>query len=53
VYTGPQVPEGAKSLAYALELRVGDRTLTDEDATEVRQRILSELAERFGARLRA
>jgi phenylalanyl-tRNA synthetase beta chain len=53
VYTGPQVPEGEKSLAYALELRVGDRTLTDEDATEVRRRILSELAERFGARLRA
>jgi phenylalanyl-tRNA synthetase beta chain len=53
VYTGPQVPEGKKSLAYALELRVGDRTLTEEDATEVRRRILSELEERFGARLRA
>jgi phenylalanyl-tRNA synthetase beta chain len=53
VYSGPQVPEGKKSLAFALALRVPDRTLTDEDAAVVRDRIVAELAERFGARLRA
>lgn len=53
VYSGPQVPEGKKSLAFALALRVPDRTLTTEDATVVKDRIVAELAERFGARLRA
>jgi phenylalanyl-tRNA synthetase beta chain len=53
IYTGPQVPESKKSLAYALELRAPDRTLTESDATEVRARILRELESRFGAKLRA
>ncbi|HEX3326907.1 MAG TPA: phenylalanine--tRNA ligase subunit beta [Actinomycetota bacterium] len=53
VYSGPQVPEGKKSLAFALALRVPDRTLTTEDAAVVKDRIVAELAERFGARLRA
>jgi phenylalanyl-tRNA synthetase beta chain len=53
VYTGPQVPEGKKSLAYALELQVPDRTLTDADALRVRERVMQELEARFGARLRA
>ena len=52
VYTGEQVPAGKKSLAYALELRVPDRTLTDEDATTVRDRILGAVGERTGAELR-
>jgi phenylalanyl-tRNA synthetase beta chain len=53
IYSGPQVPEGKKSLAYALELRVPDRTLTESDATDVRGRIVRELESRFGAKLRA
>lgn len=53
VYQGPQVPEGKKSLAFALELRVADRTLTDDDAALVRDRIVGELEQRFSARLRA
>ncbi|MDP9226112.1 MAG: phenylalanine--tRNA ligase subunit beta, partial [Actinomycetota bacterium] len=52
VYSGPQVPEGKKSLAYSLQLRVPERTLTEEDAAVVRDRILDELERRFGARLR-
>ncbi len=52
LYRGDQVPAGRKSLAYALELRSSDRTLTDEDAGRVRDRIVSGLAERVGARLR-
>jgi len=52
LYRGEQVPEGKKSLAFALELRVPDRTMTDEDATVVRDRIVQALRERMGAELR-
>lgn len=52
VYRGAQVPEGKKSLAFALELRDLARTLTDEDATRVTERILTALRERTGAELR-
>jgi phenylalanyl-tRNA synthetase beta chain len=52
VYRGEQIPEGKKSLAYALELRSGERTLTDTDAERVEQRILTALQERTGAELR-
>ena len=52
IYTGEQIPAGKKSLAYSLELRVGDRTLTDEDAEGVRDRILGAVRERTGAELR-
>ncbi|MDQ3953924.1 MAG: phenylalanine--tRNA ligase subunit beta [Actinomycetota bacterium] len=52
LYGGDQVPAGHKSLAFALELRSPDKTLTDEDAVRVRDRIMSGLAERVGARLR-
>lgn len=53
VYRGEQVPEGNKSLAYALTLQVQDRTLTDEEALAVRDRIVSALSEQVGATLRA
>ena len=33
VHTGPPIPSGRKSLAFAVDLRAPDRTLTDEDAT--------------------
>lgn len=53
VYSGVQVPEGTRSLAFALRLRAGDRTLTAEDTASVRQQVVSTLAEKFGAALRA
>jgi phenylalanyl-tRNA synthetase beta chain len=52
VYRGEQVPEGKKSLAFALELRMPDRTMTDEDASLVHGRIVDALRERIGAELR-
>ena len=52
VYQGEQVEAGRRSLAYSLELRSPDRTLTDADTTEVRSRILAALRERVGAELR-
>jgi len=36
VYTGPQVGEGRKSLAFALRLRAPDRTLTAAESSAVR-----------------
>ncbi|TDQ45404.1 phenylalanine--tRNA ligase subunit beta [Actinorugispora endophytica] len=52
VYTGEQVGEGRKSLAYSLRLRAGDRTLTAEEATAARDAAVALAAERTGAVLR-
>ena len=52
VYTGDQVGEGTKSLAFALRFR-GDRTLTDADAAGARQAAVAVAVERFGAVQRA
>jgi phenylalanyl-tRNA synthetase beta chain len=53
VYTGHPVPEGFRSLAYAMTLRAPDRTLTGEEAVAVRQRAVALVGERTGAVLRA
>jgi phenylalanyl-tRNA synthetase beta chain len=53
VYRGEQVGQGRKSIAFAVSFQSHERTLTDEDAAELRRRIVSALAERFGAELRA
>jgi phenylalanyl-tRNA synthetase beta chain len=53
VYTGPPVPVGSRSLAYALTLRAPDRTLTSEEATAVRDAAVAAAAARTGAELRA
>jgi len=44
VYTGAQLPEGRKSLAYSLTLRAPDRTLSGEEAAAVRERIAAAAA---------
>jgi phenylalanyl-tRNA synthetase beta chain len=53
VYRGEQLGPGRKSIAFRVEFRSPERTLTDEDATRLRRAIVDELAERFGAELRA
>jgi phenylalanyl-tRNA synthetase beta chain len=53
VYRGDQVGEGRKSVALHLSFQSPERTLTDEEAAELRGRIVAALAERFGAELRA
>jgi len=53
VYRGDQVGEGRKSIAFAVSLQSSERTLSDEDAAELRKRIVDALAKRFGAELRA
>ncbi len=52
VYRGIGVPSGKKSLAFSLELRADDRTLTDADSDEVVQKILAALSAQCGATLR-
>ena len=53
VYRGPGVPEGSRSLAYRLRFQAPDRTLTDADVAEARQRCIDETSRRTGAILRA
>jgi phenylalanyl-tRNA synthetase beta chain len=52
VFTGEQLGEGRKSLAYALRFRAGDRTLTVDEASAARDAAVALAAERTGAVLR-
>jgi phenylalanyl-tRNA synthetase beta chain len=52
VYTGPQLGEGRRSLAWSLTLRAPDRTLSGEEAAEVRQRVVAFVEEAQHAELR-
>ncbi|WP_432562751.1 phenylalanine--tRNA ligase subunit beta [Kineococcus sp. SYSU DK003] len=49
VYTGAQVGEGRKSLAFALRFRAPDRTLTAEEASAARDAAVAVATERTGA----
>jgi len=52
VYTGKQVGEGKKSLAYRLVYQSATHTLTDEEVNRVQEQILRRLAAEVGATLR-
>ena len=52
IYRGTGVPEGKKSMAFSLELRADDRTLTDTDSEAVVSKILATVQEKLGATLR-
>lgn len=52
VFTGEQIGEGRKSLAYALRFRAADRTLTVDEASAARDAAVSLATERTGAVLR-
>jgi phenylalanyl-tRNA synthetase beta chain len=52
VYTGDQVGEGNRSLAFSLRFRAADRTLTNEEANAARDAAIAVAAERCGAVLR-
>ena len=52
VYVGPQVPEGHRSLAFALRFRAPDRTLSAEEIAAARESGIAEAARRHGAVLR-
>ena len=52
VYKGANIPEGKKSISFALALRAGDQTLTDDHADEAVAAILGALAREYGAVMR-
>lgn len=52
-YRGSPVPEGKKSLAYAVSYRAEDRTLTDAEVNALHQDLVSRIGQVFGAQLRA
>ena len=52
IYRGPGIAPGKKSVAFSLELRADDRTLTDEDTTGVTNAILEKLKNDLGVALR-
>ena len=52
IYRGKGVAEGKKSLAFSLELRADDRTLTDADCDTVTTKVLTALKEKLNAELR-
>jgi phenylalanyl-tRNA synthetase beta chain len=53
VYRGDQVGPGRKSIAFSVAFQSPERTLTDEDAADLRNRIVDALEKRFDAQLRA
>jgi phenylalanyl-tRNA synthetase beta chain len=53
LYQGDQVPDGQKSLAYALTFQAADRTLTDKEVARLQAQIVRALDAQFGATLRA
>ncbi|MGN1025624.1 MAG: phenylalanine--tRNA ligase subunit beta [Faecousia sp.] len=52
IYRGTGVPEGKKSMAFSLELRSDERTLTDADSEGVMSKVLAALNEKLNAVLR-
>ena len=53
LYTGEQVPDGKKSLAYAIEYHSNTQTLTDEIVDQVHERIVRTLESELNAELRS
>jgi phenylalanyl-tRNA synthetase beta chain len=53
VYRGEQVGPGKKSIAFAVTFQSDEKTLTDAEAAQLRNRIVTALQGRFGAQLRA
>ena len=53
VYRGEQLGPGRKSVAFSVSFQSPERTLTDEDAAALREKIVAALRERFDAELRA
>ena len=52
-YRGSNIPAGQKSLTFALRFRAADRTLTQVEASESRDKAVALAHERFGATIRA
>ncbi|AST06516.1 phenylalanine--tRNA ligase subunit beta [Anoxybacillus flavithermus] len=52
VYKGDRLPEGKKSIAFSLRYYDPERTLTDEEVTNVHEQVIKAVEQQFGATLR-
>jgi phenylalanyl-tRNA synthetase beta chain len=52
-YRGENVPTGQRSLAFRLNYRASDRTLTDAEVEPVHNKVREALVEKFGVNLRS
>ena len=52
-YRGANIPEGTKSLTFALRCRAMDRTLTQAEATQARDAGVELARQRFSAEIRS
>ncbi|HET8527250.1 MAG TPA: phenylalanine--tRNA ligase subunit beta [Actinomycetota bacterium] len=53
VFEGTPLPEGSRSLAFSIDFRAPDRTLTDDEADAAVAAIVKRLSRDFGAQLRS
>jgi phenylalanyl-tRNA synthetase beta chain len=53
IYTGKQVAEGCKSMAFNLTYQAADRTLTDAEVDASMKKVIAEVGEAYIAELRA
>jgi phenylalanyl-tRNA synthetase beta chain len=52
VFRGGQLGDGVRSLAFGLRFQAGDRTLTDAEVAEMRQKCIDAVVKHHGAELR-
>lgn len=52
IYSGEQVPQGSKSIAFKLKFQAGDRTLTEDEVNQSISVVLEALKNKLDARLR-
>ena len=52
MYTGKQVAEGCKSVAFNLTFQAEDRTLTDGEIDPIIKNVVEKVAEAYAAELR-
>lgn len=53
VFSGPPIPAGRKSLAFSVDFRAADRTLTDAEVADIVDRVRARVAADLGGELRA
>jgi phenylalanyl-tRNA synthetase beta chain len=53
VYEGEKIAPGKRSLAYKLRFGASDRTLKDEEVTQLQERVLADLKAKLGIELRS
>lgn len=52
IYTGKQVADGCKSMAFNLTYQASDRTLTDIEVDTSMKKVIAEVSEKYKAKLR-